>query len=65
MTDKNLSDDFVIYSEKPSSSDNVNKLSETNTDVISKKKIKAVALLSGGLDSNIAVRMMKEQNIDV
>lgn len=42
MTDKNLSDDFVIYSEKPSSSssDNVNKLSETNTDVISKKKLK-------------------------
>lgn len=67
MTDKNLSDDFVVYSENPSSSssDNVNKLSETNTDVISKKKIKAVALLSGGLDSNIAVRMMKEQNIDV
>lgn len=30
-----------------------------------KKKIKAVALLSGGLDSHIAVRMMKEQNIEV
>ncbi len=30
-----------------------------------KKKIKAVALLSGGLDSQIAVRMMKEQNIEV
>jgi tRNA-uridine 2-sulfurtransferase len=29
------------------------------------KKIKAVALLSGGLDSQIAVRMMKKQNIDV
>ncbi len=31
----------------------------------SKKKIKAVALLSGGLDSQLAVRMMKEQNIEV
>ncbi len=30
-----------------------------------KNKIKAVALLSGGLDSQIAVRMMKEQNIEV
>ncbi len=29
------------------------------------KRIKAVALLSGGLDSQIAVRMMKKQNIDV
>lgn len=30
-----------------------------------KEKIKAVALLSGGLDSQIAVRMIKEQNIEV
>jgi tRNA-specific 2-thiouridylase len=29
------------------------------------KKPKAVALLSGGLDSNLAVRMIQEQNIDV
>ncbi len=64
MTGKNLSDDYVNYSEKPSSN-NVNELSETDTYVISKKKIKAVALLSGGLDSNIAVRMMKEQNVEV
>ena len=33
--------------------------------VTNKKKIKAVALLSGGLDSNLSVRMMKEQNIEV
>jgi tRNA-uridine 2-sulfurtransferase len=30
-----------------------------------KDKIKAVALLSGGLDSQLAVRMMKEQGIEV
>jgi tRNA U34 2-thiouridine synthase MnmA/TrmU len=30
-----------------------------------KKGVKAVALLSGGLDSNLAVRMIKDQNIDV
>ncbi len=29
------------------------------------KKVKAVALLSGGLDSHLAIRMMKEQNIEV
>ncbi|HEY7508506.1 MAG TPA: hypothetical protein VH677_05200 [Nitrososphaera sp.] len=29
------------------------------------KKPKAVALLSGGLDSNLAVRMMKEQGVEV
>ena len=29
------------------------------------KKPKAVALLSGGLDSNLAVRMMLDQGIDV
>ena len=36
-----------------------------NKDNANKKKIKAVALLSGGLDSNLAVRMIKEQNIEV
>jgi tRNA-uridine 2-sulfurtransferase len=36
-----------------------------NKDLANKKKVKAVALLSGGLDSNLAVRMMKEQNIEV
>ncbi len=32
---------------------------------MNKKKAKAVALLSGGLDSSLAVRMMLEQGIDV
>lgn len=36
-----------------------------NLDPRFKRKIKAVALLSGGLDSNLAVRMIKEQGIDV
>ncbi len=36
-----------------------------NKENVCKKKIKAVALLSGGLDSNLAVRMIKEQGIDV
>ncbi len=44
-------------------------INDSNEDMKNKKpsdkKIKAVALLSGGLDSNLAVRMMKEQNIEV
>lgn len=39
--------------------------SKNHESAADKKKIKAVALLSGGLDSQIAVRMMKEQNIEV
>ena len=34
-------------------------------DTSDKVKTKAVALLSGGLDSHLAVRMMKEQGIEV
>ena len=37
----------------------------TKKNVKRKNKTKAVALLSGGLDSNLAVRMMKEQGIEV
>ncbi|MGN6351704.1 MAG: hypothetical protein ACTHL3_09610 [Candidatus Nitrosocosmicus sp.] len=39
------------------------KIESLNSD--DKRKIKAVALLSGGLDSNLAVRMVKDQGIDV
>jgi len=68
MTGKNTFEEFVDCSEKSPSSlsfNNVNELFESDTSVIPKKKIKAVALLSGGLDSNIAVRMMKEQDVEV
>lgn len=39
-------------------------MSQDNADK-TEKKPKAVALLSGGLDSNLAVRMMLEQGVDV
>src|ERR1044072_8490876 len=38
---------------------------ESNSAVKENEKIKAVALLSGGLDSQLAVRMIKEQGIEV
>jgi tRNA-uridine 2-sulfurtransferase len=38
---------------------------ENSQEFKEKKKAKAVALLSGGLDSNLAVRMMLEQGIEV
>jgi len=39
--------------------------SEINSDTQNNGKVKAVALLSGGLDSQLAVRMIKEQGIEV
>jgi tRNA U34 2-thiouridine synthase MnmA/TrmU len=36
-----------------------------DAEKIEEKKPKAVALLSGGLDSNLAIRMMKEQGVEV
>ncbi|HEU5119818.1 MAG TPA: hypothetical protein VFT71_02425, partial [Candidatus Nitrosocosmicus sp.] len=46
------------------------KLETESTDDVSnnqkqENKVKAVALLSGGLDSQLAVRMIKEQGVDV
>ena len=38
---------------------------ENSKESSEKKKVKAVALLSGGLDSSLAVRMMLEQGIEV
>lgn len=36
-----------------------------DAEKVEEKKPKAVALLSGGLDSNLAIRMMKEQGVEV
>jgi tRNA-specific 2-thiouridylase len=58
-----FSNPLVNDSEKCSSDNNDDK--DIKNKKASNRKIKAVALLSGGLDSNIAVRMMKEQNIEV
>src|ERR671920_447048 len=44
---------------------NKNKNVNNENSITNKKGIKAVALLSGGLDSNLAVRMIKDQNIEV
>jgi tRNA-uridine 2-sulfurtransferase len=38
---------------------------EDPSEVKEKKKAKAVALLSGGLDSNLAVRMMLDQGVEI
>ncbi len=55
-----LSDDSENYFINDCDNDIPNKNATSD-----KKKITAVALLSGGLDSQLAVRMMKEQNIEV
>jgi tRNA-uridine 2-sulfurtransferase len=61
MVDTNFSNPLTDCSENCfNNNDNLE-----NKDLANKKKVKAVALLSGGLDSNLAVRMMKEQNIEV
>lgn len=45
--------------------DNIDNHKTESLNSDGKRKIKAVALLSGGLDSNLAVRMVKDQGIDV
>lgn len=42
-----------------------NNKNNQNNNLIKQQKPKAVALLSGGLDSNLAVRMMQEQGVEV
>lgn len=59
MNEKSLTNS--IFSQNQKSDGNESKLDKKQN----RKKIKAVALLSGGLDSQIAVKMMKEQNIEV
>ncbi len=63
MVNKAFSNPLSNDSENCFSNDDEKEISNKNH--ADKKKIKAVALLSGGLDSQIAVRMMKEQNIEV
>ncbi|MGN6629995.1 MAG: hypothetical protein ACTHKJ_09020, partial [Candidatus Nitrosocosmicus sp.] len=43
--------------------DNIDNHKTESLNSDGKRKIKAVALLSGGLDSNLAVRMVKDQGI--
>ena len=68
MSDIDLSNSFnnesknCVYQEDIN---NNNKNVDNKDSITNKKGIKAVALLSGGLDSNLAVRMIKDQNIDV
>jgi len=64
MVNAGNSDDYSNSVEKDMGNENADShVPESNVN--SNRKIKAVALLSGGLDSQIAVRMMKEQNIEV
>ena len=66
MVDKTFSNPLPDDSENCFSEGGDKDVSNKNPEsAADKKKIKAVALLSGGLDSHIAVRMMKEQNIEV
>src|SRR5919202_5430600 len=68
MSDIDLSNSFnnesknCVYQEDIN---NNNKNVDNKDSITNKKEIKAVALLSGGLDSNLAVRLIKDQNIDV
>ena len=62
-------DNTFINVRKTSEESPDKKVNAPNTNLESNygenKKIKAVALLSGGLDSQLAVRMIKEQGIEV
>jgi len=54
-----------VTSMKSTSEEKKELLNHDAKDTSDKIKTKAVALLSGGLDSHLAVRMMKEQGIEV
>lgn len=56
---------FKSTSTKSTSEEKKKLLNHETKDTIDKKKSKAVALLSGGLDSHLAVKMVKEQGIEV
>lgn len=68
MSDITLSNSLNNESKNCVYDENINnniKNVKDKDSINTKKGVKAVALLSGGLDSNLAVRMIKDQNIDV
>jgi len=68
MSDITLSNSLNNESKSCVCDENINnniKNVKDKDSINTKKGVKAVALLSGGLDSNLAVRMIKDQNIDV
>ncbi len=56
---------FKLTSTKSTLEEKKELLNDGTKDTRDREKTKAVALLSGGLDSHLAVRMMKEQGIEV
>ena len=56
---------FKLTSTKSTSEVKKELLNDGTKNTRDREKTKAVALLSGGLDSHLAVRMMKEQGIEV
>ena len=65
----NASNDASNTQKKLGNTDKKESVDNNNTDINNKKQkqqpTKAVALLSGGLDSNLSIRMMQEQGVQV
>src|SRR5215211_3604423 len=55
----------LAHTEKKKLSDEDNSNNNNNNNNKKQKPTKAVALLSGGLDSNLAIRMIQEQGVEV
>jgi tRNA-uridine 2-sulfurtransferase len=69
-TNANASNDASNTKKKLGNTDKKELVDNNNTDINNKKQkqqqpTKAVALLSGGLDSNLSIRMMQEQGVEV
>ena len=68
-TNANASNDASNTKKKLGNTDKKESVDNNNTDINNKKQkqqpTKAVALLSGGLDSNLSIRMMQEQGVQV
>ena len=65
----NANTDASNTKKKLGNTDKKESVDNNNTDINNKKQkqqpTKAVALLSGGLDSNLSIRMMQEQGVQV